>query len=302
MKCGLFNVVSLLLVVSLWLAPARIDAADQPTIELQSAGDAPRREMRYQYKAGDTQTMVMLMDMNMAAEVNGQPTPSFPIPTQRMEMTVAVERVTEDDKLQCRFEMTAVDLVEDPDAPSSMAGQMREMLKTMVGLGGTYTQSRRGQVTDVAIEYPEGINPMVRQSMGNMEQVMGQSAAPLPQEPVGVGAVWSVEQTMDTLAFSFDQKATYTVIALTENGATLSVAVEQSAEPQDMNIQGASMRLTEFQGRGEGEMTIDFGNVVPHVRTSVTSINQIETVANGQPMKMRTNMGMTMTLAPKADE
>src|SRR5688572_12994606 len=65
---------------------AAADAGKVAEIKVLEPGAAPRRELRYQFRKGAVETMVMDMTMSMRMTVNGQQVPAMDMPTMRMAM------------------------------------------------------------------------------------------------------------------------------------------------------------------------------------------------------------------------
>jgi len=271
---------------------------EEPQIEVLNTGEAPRHVLRLKAAAGQTETMVMDMNMEMSNTVNGNASPAMPIPKQRMIMTIKVDEVTEQDELVISYRLDKIDLIEN-DPPSPITAQIKPMLESIVGMSGTYTVTRTGNVLGHETKLPEGAAPAIQQQMVGSDQMISQMAVPLPEQAVGVGASWTVSQPVDTGVFSMQNKTTYTVVSVNKDDVELKITIAQTADPQDIDQNGIKMQMKEFSGNGSATTKMNLGKMVPHTKAVTNNKTVMQMQMGDQNMSMQANVKMTMDIAPQ---
>ncbi len=90
-------------------------------------GAAPRHELRYHFKKGTVETVVMEMQMAVKMKMGGQPVPAGEQPAMKMTMKVETLEVMDNGDAKLAMEMTAGDIVPDPVANPQVAAAMQQM-------------------------------------------------------------------------------------------------------------------------------------------------------------------------------
>jgi hypothetical protein len=126
-------------------------------------------------------------------------------------------------------------------------------------------------------------------------------SAPLPEEPLGVGAKWEVAQAVETGGMRLDQKATYEITAMDATSATMALTLDQRAENQTLTPPGmppgAGATLVSMAGTGTGRLTIADNTVTPLSDMTIKSEMTMDVGAEGQTMRMSTRTDMKMSMA-----
>ncbi|MHC4537188.1 MAG: hypothetical protein ACYS6K_24845, partial [Planctomycetota bacterium] len=168
------------------------DGGAETTVKLLDAGAEPRTALRYKFQANQSEKIVMEMSMAMAMETGGQKQPETQVPVTQMTMTIDSKEVSAEGNLHYEFELEQVEVLPKPGINPAMVNAMKQKTSSMQGMRGSATVTSRGFTKDNEIKLPAGIDPQMKQSIDNMKQSMNQMSAPLPEEPVGIGARWQV--------------------------------------------------------------------------------------------------------------
>lgn len=267
-------------------------SAAEPVLKLINAGSGEKITLRAQPKAGTSETMQMVMDMSMVMDMGGMGRMPQDLPAMTMMMKADIEKVTKDD-ITYTFELTETSVAADGADPMIIAA-MEPELKKMVGTKGRVVVSSTGMTKSAELTPPPGASP---DQFANMQKSMQHASAPFPVEPVGVGAVWEVNQNVAENGLSLTQTVTYTVKEIAGDKVTLATALVQKADNQKVAAPGmppgTSANLDSLESTGAGETVIDMNHLFPTKGGLKHEMKTRMTIsAEGQTM----NMGMDMTL------
>ncbi|HMV68073.1 MAG TPA: hypothetical protein PKA64_14595 [Myxococcota bacterium] len=254
--------------------------AEAAEVELQSAGEGERRVLQYEVSDGQREKMHLVFDMEMAMDAMGTkrggaaPTldawadmTAHTLPDGNFEVAFVYKKV--------KAKGGSGDLA-DP--------KVAEGLAKLKGLSGTYTVSPYGEILSTDIHMPEGFA-----GGQGLPFDMREIGARLPSEAVGVGAVWAVRSLVSTqIGMSFDQTATYHLVALDGASATLTVDIVQSAEPGPIDASAAGV-----DGLPAGAINLDHLNSAGSGRT-VIRLDRL--VPREGEMQMHMDMSMSMQM------
>ncbi len=127
----------------------------------------------------------------------------------------------------------------------------------------------RGVTRQMNLELSAVLDPQMRQSMESGRQAMEQLSAPLPEEPVGIGARWQVEQLVDQNGLELKQKIVYQLVELEGKRASLKATITQTGDPQVTSLPnlppGFTAELLSHSGAGSGRVELHLGRLEPLV-------------------------------------
>lgn len=264
-------------------------------VTLIEAGGAPRRPLRYRFKAGDTVEMTMDMTMAMGIEFGGKVVPPQAMPTMRMVFEFAVRRVSPAGESTLAFLLKEVSLVGTSGFTPEQQKQILAVIGTVKGFQGTVVVTSRGVTKSVTYKTPPGMSPQAKQLIGNLSNQMKQLSTPFPVEPVGVGARWRVVIPIQGPPITLASQLEFQLVARGAAGPRLKVKISGWAPPQAMQLpelQGMSARLKSLSVTGSGEMELSLSR--PASTATLTAKQSMESVFDvaGQPQSMKMNMDM----------
>ena len=265
------------------------------SVEVVASGAEPRTLVEYRLTKGQRQTATMRMDMSMAMTGGGQNF-DVSIPTIVMDMAMEVLDVT-DDGYVVRTEFVSVRIEAGTPEQEQVAASMRAGLDAMTDITGTMTLTRQGEVIDFDMEAPDTLPAEVQATIDQLSSSMEQMAAPFPPSGVGVGARWTVPQTLETDAMKLEMVSEYHLVRLDEDSAELEYTYTQSAPSQTLD---GGFKLQEMTGSGQGAMTVRFDTLVPTVTIGGTTSMVMEVPGSGgsPPQQLTQNLTMTMEMVP----
>jgi hypothetical protein len=256
-------------------APAaeRPAGEDDLRLELLDPGAEPRAPLRYKFRVGQPEKMIMDMQMDMTMNPPGQNKISIVMPTMQFTSTIEPKSVTPEGDLDYTFTTDKADLLDDRPLPAEVRNKVASELKLIIGLKGEGVVTSRGLTKRAEYDIPPGVSPQVAQMIENMKQSLRQIATPFPLEPVGIGARWKTTSTIKSKVFNFVQIATFSLVSLKGNHATLQVQIEQRAPAQVVKMDGVpadvKTSLDSYQGRGAARPVLDLDHLVSKVESEV---------------------------------
>lgn len=242
--------------------------AEEAAITVEDPGAEPRQALRLQLREGDASEATMTMTMSTSMEANGQPVPAGAIPP--IQITIRSEVVEIDDEagtISTRFSYPRADIVDDGPVDPQTAQAMRSGLSVLEGLSGTATLTPRGKSVSSEFDVPDDVDPNSRQMLEQVSQQVETLTVPLPEEEVGVGAIWRVETSSSLGGIETVLQITYELRELEGTRYVLGVTYEQTAPPQEAELDGAPAgavaTVQEYLVTGGGEISGDLAQILP---------------------------------------
>lgn len=279
------------------LAGAGVTPTDTPTegatteaagprtrVDLLEPGQEPRRALRYDLAAMRKEEGVMDMGTTMAVTVGGNAGQRVKLPIMRMTLVTEPQGMTPAGTLRVTSRITAAKTTGSGD-PAVVAA-MNEELAAMVGLVTHAEISARGETSNTELEVPANASPQLQQMLDGLRQGMDDMTAPLPEEPVGVGARWRVTSTLDLAAMKSTRVVEAKLERVTAQGAELSLTVSMQAAQQPLKVPGlppgATATLDSLTASGQGRMSIQLDRLTPKSEISVSVQTRATVTVNGE--------------------
>jgi hypothetical protein len=240
-------------------APARFE------LDLLDDGREPRRPLRYPKEPPPPQKMSLQLRVAMKMEVPGSPIPPVAMPGLRLLLDLTAASI--EDGVRYDFTVTDADLTGADAAHPSLVAGMRKGVTALVGTAGSLSVDRRGFQRGLTMGVPDGLGQELTQFLNSAKLAIGQMAVPLPEEAIGVGAKWQIEETIAQGGISVRQKTYYELLAIDGPRLQIRTQTVQSAEQQKASIpglpSGVSAKVMSLRGAGAGESEVDLRRLVP---------------------------------------
>ncbi|HEU5055987.1 MAG TPA: hypothetical protein VFU21_05660, partial [Kofleriaceae bacterium] len=234
-------------------------------LALLDDGREPRRQLRYPSDPPPPQKMSLSLNVAMKMNVPGSPIPPVTMPGLRL--LVDLTGRDRDDGVRYEFTVTDADLTGAEAAHPSLVAAMRKGVTSLVGTSGSLSVDPRGFQRELSIGLPSGLGQELTQFMNSAKLAIGQMAIPLPEEAIGVGAKWQVEETIAQDGIQVRQKTYYELLAIEGPRLQIRTQTVQSAEQQKAALpglpSGVTAKVVSLRGAGAGESEIDLRRLVP---------------------------------------
>ncbi|TNE84690.1 MAG: hypothetical protein EP330_28890 [Deltaproteobacteria bacterium] len=254
---------------------------------LLQPGQAPHAVYRYAPSAGAKQTVEMRMDMKMSMSMAGMDMPPMDVPSMVYTLETTTGSVSEKG-IPYTYEVVGTTV----EGEGPVADHMRKDLGKMVGERGEVVVSPRGEVVgEQTTELQPGSGPNLENELGNLSLI-------LPEQAVGVGATWKLEQDLVDGGIAVHQKTSWTLSGVRPDGAlVIDIVVETTAEEQEITNQGITSKIVEFASSSKGTSVVHPAKLLP-VESKVSGSTTV--VAESQMMgTMKTAMTQQIVLAEK---
>lgn len=276
-------------------------ASSTPVVELIDPGGADRRQLRYTPTAGLTQTLTMHLGMKMSMSSGQAEIPEQTIPRMEMVAAVTVDEVDDDGLIHYTMEITEMRTLPTEGADATVVEAIDSQLAGLLGARAGAIVSSRGVTLEASFDLAEDADPQLRQLLSSFEQSIESMSAPLPEEPVGVGASWKTATTVEQNGMTLLQSVVTELVGLSGSEFELAMELEQSAERQPLNPAGmppgAEATLLSYSGSGEGTMRLDERWIVPlHSEVAMQIETAITLEMQGNRQEMHTDVSMVVEL------
>lgn len=282
--------------------PPKALEAKPPTVKLLEPGAAPRRALRYKFKAGASEYAVMDMKMAMTMSMADKEMPKIELPTMRATMHLETKEVTADGDAKLAFDTEKVDVLKDGKADPKLVAALEEELKGLVGIKGHATITPRGIAKDTDFELPPTASPRLKGQVDSMKDAIRNMYMPLPEEEVGKGAKWLVSSRIPLTGAMMDVAATYSLQNLTTDGAQSNVDIVLSAEPnqplQVDGLAGATATLDSLSGKGTGKTAPTFSKLVATGNSHVSMQLASSASLRGDKITTKVSTDVTVDIKP----
>lgn len=265
-------------------APGEPPATDAPVVTVVAAGEAPGRLLEFDLEQGQRDTAVMRVEQVWELEGMGRQD----VPPMSMSFTTEVVDVTDAGYV---MELTyGSATVEGHGVPAEDVRRLEESLAGLEGVSGEMTFRRDGSVTDSEIDVPAGADPMLATMLQQIDGQVASMATPLPDEPVGPGAVWESRATLELNGIEMTGTTTYTLEEV--DGDELQLAFETDQAMQPGPLPGGE--LISGEGLIEGSTTMSLRQMTPVASTAEGSTEMVME-SMGQEMAMEIVMKVQVT-------
>jgi hypothetical protein len=272
-------------------------------VKLLEAGAEPRKQFRLHPKPGDKQTLNMSIKLGMDMKMGDSESPAIKMPAMRMVMVSTVKSVSPDGDINYEMLMEDASVVEEQGVMPQVVEAMKASMTGLKGLSASGTTSSRGFNKGSDIKVPAGADPQVRQAIEQMRDSLSKFTAPFPEEALGPGAKWEVRMPIKSQGMVIDQTTTYELVSIEGERLKMKTTVVQRAANQKFqnpSMPGLPMDLTKMTGRGNGNLTLDLGQLLPP-EAGVESKTEFSMAMDvgGQKQSMTMKMDMNLQFEAK---
>jgi hypothetical protein len=272
-------------------------------VKLLEPGAEPRKALRLHVKAGDKQTVIISVKMNMSMDMPGAPgagNAAPNIPALSLPADVSVQNVAANGDITYQMVFEEPGIAEDTNTSPQVAQAMKTALGGFKGLTTTAVVSDRGVSKKVDIKMPADANPQVRQTVDQMKENMMSMGSLLPEEAIGTGAKWEVKTPVKSSGLTVEQTTDYQLASMDGDHVSTTFTQTQSAANQKMqnsSMGATQMNVLQMTNSMTGNVAADLSKLMPLQATmdGHTELNA-EVTAGGKKQPMNMKIGMNLTL------
>lgn len=250
-----------------------------PVVRLLKSGSNPKQELRFDVAPDTKATLVtdLLIDAKLEAETSAQ---EQQLPAVRVIGSLAALGRAENGDLAFKYTVNEVKILNPKSFPGEAIGELQKELNRMNGFVARVTQSPRGIYLGWDYQLPQGMSPRSLRALQTLIEVSRRLSVPLPEEEVGVGAVWEAARVQAEQGISVEEVVTYKLLSLKGSEAKLQVTLKGKLDPgsSQLSAQGQA-KLEGINTTGKGDMTIDLKAIAPQTTFRISSTAKYENEA-----------------------
>jgi hypothetical protein len=236
---------SWLVIGCLWIAAQSAAIAQDapatgspPQISVLDAGQEPRNALRYRFDDGISESASLEMTIRLNVSMGGAQQQVVAFPTVRMQVKLGPIAVADDNSARFDFAIGSAELIDGADTNPGLAAALRGSLGALPSVTGWARIDAQGAMLAGDLSFADGVDPQLTQVFDSAEQSLRQMTAPLPTEPVGLGARWQATQQIESAGFDVTQIVVYRLAAIAANEVTLEFELAQTGSDQAADFAG----------------------------------------------------------------
>jgi hypothetical protein len=268
--------------------------APQSSVTLRDPGREPRRELRYAWKVEQKEQMAILLKTAVSAQT-ANAHQDVPFPALHVVVAIDPQSVSPDGDLRFAWRVTSAETDADAAAPAQLAQGWAAQLVPVEHLAGTGTVTSRGLSRGVTLTAGSaGDAGPDAEMVSQVEQMLRDACAPLPEEAVGKGARWEKLSTLDAKNGHAAQTDTFTLADLQGDKGVLDDNLAQTAYPTTPASPApvATARVDSLLTSGAAKFHFDLGRLVADFQFDGTTSMALTAPSNRMNMVMR--LGITV--------
>jgi hypothetical protein len=243
-------------------------------VVLVEAGAEPRRALRYVY-GKNVETVQLDTKLWTSRPPKGVPEPDdFGLQTIRLVMTLTPVSVDATGALTEKCNITHAEVFRDATLNPTAAAATAKDLRALEHIEATNLVTSRG--ISKSITFSElGDSEFLQALVDVTKDRIGEISAPLPAQPIGVGAKWEVRSfhPMDSAVFTMTK--TYVAREISTNRVSVDIEVRGESPPRALpplaskppDIEG---HLDLMEMHGKGTMTFSLDRLAPTMSVTTT--------------------------------
>jgi hypothetical protein len=275
----------------------QIAAREPPEVTVLEAGAAPRDDLLLRPAAGTSEGIEIVTKTRMSMAGAAGKIPPTAVPPVVLKGRTIIDR-SDGKEIAFRHEVDAVEVRDDPDAPAELVKTLREQLAAFEKYSAELRIDAKGGLVGGTVNMPAAAPGPVQQTITQMTESFGQIQVPLPREPIGVGAKWRAEVTIDQAGLKLQQTVDYELLARDGNVLTITAAIRQElvdASFTPPGMLGVEAKVTRFQSTGTGSMQLDLQHLVPTRSEIEMTIDMQLVMGQAQSQDMAMIVGVAFT-------
>jgi hypothetical protein len=278
--------------------------AEAARVRVIDPGKEPREKLRYAWRVGQRERLVMELRTAAATESAGAATPEIALPPVVIGVAIDPTSVSADGDLAYAWRVVSTQVDAAAGLASPMADGMRDEVAAVEHLAGTATVNALGLTTSFALNLaslPEAGAGGSGQMIEQVRQTLRDLAPPFPDEPVGRGARWEKLSQLSSRDARLTQTDTFTLLESTKMGGKIDDVLAQTAPSQPLPTPGmpnAQARMDSMLASGDAKTTFERSRLVPQTSFEGTTTMVVSSNSPGDGPQRRTmilRVGITLT-------
>ena len=274
--------------------PTASDAT--PTVQLHARGAGPRTPLRYKFLPGQIERVKLVQGGTVVVESAGKKTAVPNVPDIEVAIVLKVLAIDPEGGAKRELSLERIGLAGAQGLDDKIRHLLGPGFDALKNLSGHDAIDAAGRLRSLKIDVGPIVGPEGR-LLDKIRQSFAQMAVPFPDEPIGLGARWTVRSGFDLQDMKVQQAATYELIELKGNTGRAKVRLTQHAgrgalTARRMPAGMQSAELLGMRGRGEGDVSFDLTRSVPEGEIKTQIGLEMRTVTNGKQQDTKVEVEM----------
>jgi hypothetical protein len=276
--------------------------AAKPAVTLDSPGAQPRQPLALRLAVGSSAKVAIVTKLALKRVIGGQPAPGV-VPALRHVITERVDQVEADGSATLSVTFSDSSVVPTPGADPAVVQAVQAGIEPLNRLGGTEVVGPDGAVRNVTFDTSVVTEPGIKSTLDAMTSELGTLSATFPQEPVGVGARWTVTGSAILAGLKMTTTTRYTLRSRTGDRYELDQTQEAAAVPGPVALAnlpaGAQASVTSFTVNSTGQISGDLTRHLP-LKSSVkgTGDGTLTMTVGTEKRSLAQSLTMDITTSP----
>ncbi|MFW2389455.1 MAG: hypothetical protein ACN4G0_14035 [Polyangiales bacterium] len=232
----------------------------EPTTRVLSPGDGDKSPLRFNFKAGTKEAIVVRTELSST-----MPTGKSVRPPAMYEIELETKEVTDDGTARVAFQIADIEVSPTPDFPAAQLEALKGSLEKIKGKKGSYAVDSRGLIDAIELEDEapgqDGIERL-------LQKLLERTTVILPEEEIGTGAQWVTERSYDDAGIRMYESAKFTLKKRKGRALQLEAELKLNSPEQVLTDgpgipRGGSITLLGINGDGSISGNWDLGKLAP---------------------------------------
>lgn len=235
----------------------------EPAIAVVDPGKEPRRALRWEFETESDLSVAMTSATTFrleASDLEGSGKTSV-LPKVRQTFDLDAKPVSGSGTVEVAFEVLDDEMIETPDADPKVH------LPAAKGTTGSYRVDSAGVSRDFTLAPAEGLRPDV--DLEYLQNLLRMMVFPFPEEPIGVGAKWTITQRVERRGIEMKEETTLELLALRGKNVKLAFKLASRGKRKS-TVQvpaGQAHRDEAYTWDAEGKLGTSLTRLVPRRAT-----------------------------------
>ena len=275
-------------------------------VKLLDPGEAPRSTLQYLIPPDTAlKSLLDIHDTDAASEESADADDAFGVNPGFKLLLHAGPTVSLPNGTRYVLRITKAKSIMPEGASTREMNDAERSVSALRGMRGRFDINRQGIVVDADVPWNQGqerIHPRTAIAIANVRSAV--ATIPLPNEPVGIGAVWEVRRPLRIWSARVTQVTQYELVDRDEDRFRVSIKIHQKAAPQiaDLNPK-LEMHVRGYELRASGQALVDLGVPVSlEAKLESTSAADIALVSPERTEPLMASRRSVLTLKSKVEE
>lgn len=273
---------------ALQTAAPPVDAV--PVLEVLEQGKEPRQALRWTLKPGAEQKVSLDVGFALDAVVVVMRV-AEPIYIVSYDLTLRTGKLESDGSVRVSFTVDAASMGMK-HLGEKRVDRMETALTTARKVTGSYTLGPRGQLSNLEVKLPPDASRTSHDMADNLRWALAEMTPVFPEEPVGQGAKWTVQQGIRQRGIHVNQLSTMELVKVGGKRVGLTMKQQQSAAKQSFQDPGypVTHELNLLSGTADGPLEWDLTELAPRAAdlsaTVLKAVQQGTNTPDGQSVEV----------------